>query len=382
MTTADPSELPTLLERTVRAAARKADSMADLPDDLFRELRDTGAFSLLTPRELGGHEAPLTTVLDVYERLGRLDASVAWVVWNANWGFLGALLDERGTARIWNGEKDPVFANSGSPGVAVPAEGGYRVTGHWKIVSGIGGADWFAAVAVVMEGGAPRETAPGVPDVRLFALAREQLSIRQTWDVTGMRGSGSNDVVVDDAFVPGELVARFDRPARLQRPLYRTFVPALVLPGCSAVVLGVAQAAIDETVALATVKKTMNGGVLADAPRTRSAVAQAQAELRAAGLLLRSAAGALEAAGEADREVTLDQRADLRAAMSHAADICRRVLVSMYELGGSASLYRRNHMERIFRDGMAALQHANHSADLFEAVGRVRFGREPGVPLF
>ncbi|MET9112320.1 hypothetical protein [Streptomyces zhihengii] len=99
-------------------------------------------------------------------------------------------------------------------------------------------------------------------------------------------------------------------------------------------------------------------------------------------MLLRSAAGALEAAGETGREVTLDQRADLRAAMSHTAGVCRRVLVSMYELGGSTPLYRRNRVEQIFRDGMAALQHANHSADLFEAVGRVRFGHEPGVPLY
>ncbi|MEU2288361.1 acyl-CoA dehydrogenase family protein [Streptomyces sp. NPDC013178] len=382
MKSIDPGELPALLESSIREVAGEADVRAELPEKLFHELRDRGAFRLLTPREYGGFEASLTTVLDVYERLGRIDASVAWTVWNANWGFLAALLDEKGADRLWAGDAEPIFANSGSPGVAVPIDNWYRVSGRWKIVSGIASADWLAAVAVVMEGSSPREAAPGVPDVRVFAVHRDQLSIEHTWDVTGMRGTGSEDVVVQDALVPEELSARFDVPARLQRPPYRTFIPALVLPGCTAVVLGVARAAIEETVALAATKKSMTGGLLADSARVQTAVARAETELRAARLLLMSVAGAFDAASEKDEEVTLMQRADLRAAMSHAARVCRDVLVSMYQIGSSTSLYRANPVERLFRDGMAALQHANHSADFLEAAGRVRLGREPGLPLF
>ncbi|WP_218825162.1 acyl-CoA dehydrogenase family protein [Streptosporangium subroseum] len=157
-----PRELPSLLAPSIRAAAEEMDQLGDIPEKLLAELREAGAFRLLTPYELGGFETPLTTALEVYEGFGRIDASVAWVVWNANWGFVGALLDEAGTGRLWGGAAEPIFTNGGMPGVAVPVEGGYRVSGNWKIVSGIHGADWLVVVAVVMRDGAPRMTDAGV----------------------------------------------------------------------------------------------------------------------------------------------------------------------------------------------------------------------------
>ncbi|MFD7282883.1 acyl-CoA dehydrogenase family protein [Streptomyces sp. NPDC059862] len=377
-----PLRLPELLSASVKAAAEEMEAGRDLPEKLMQELRDSGAFRLLTPRELGGFEAPLETVLKVYEGFGRLDASVAWVVWNTNWGFLAALLGEAGTARIWADGPDPIFANADQPGTAVVTEGGYRLSGTWKRVSGVDRADWLVVVAVVAEDGSPRLTQGGTPDVRLFALSRDQLSVLDTGDVSGMPGTGSNTVVVDDVLVPDELVARFDVPTRTQRPLYHGFIPALVFPGCSAVVLGVAQSAVDEIVALATSKSTFTGGTLAESARAQATVARSEAALQAARLLLLSAAATVDAAAEKGEPATLDQRAALHAAMGHATEVSREVLVAMYELGGSASIDRGNPVERLFRDGMVALQHANHFAPFLEAAGRVRFGFDPGVPLF
>jgi alkylation response protein AidB-like acyl-CoA dehydrogenase len=372
----DPLRLPELLSASVRAAAEEMETGRDLPGKLVHELRDSGAFRLLTPRELGGFEAPLETVLQVYEGFGRLDASVAWVVWNANWGFLGALLGEAGTARLWADGTEPVFANAGQPGTAVPVEGGYRLSGSWKLVSGIGRADWLVVVAVVVQDGAPRLTEAAVPDVRLFTLPRDQVSVADTWNVSGMLGTGSNTAAVADVFVPEELVARFDVPARVQRPLYQGFIPALVFPGCSAVVLGVARSAVAETVAFARTKPVFTGGTLAESTHTQAVVARSEAALDAARLLL------LSTAAQNGPSATLHERAALHAAMCHAAEVSRRVLVDMYELGSSTSVYRGNPVERLFRDGMVALQHANHSLGFLEAAGRVRFGFEPGVPLF
>jgi alkylation response protein AidB-like acyl-CoA dehydrogenase len=268
------------------------------------------------------------------------------------------------------------------PGTAVPVEGGYSVSGHWKLVSGINGADWLVVIGVVVEDGAPALNDAGMPDVRLFTVHRDQLTVQDTWNATGLRGSGSNDVHLENVLVPEELVAPFGRPARIDRPVYRGYIPALVIPGCTAVVLGVAQAAIEETARLATTKMTSTGNPLAERAHTQSLVARSQAALDAARLLLFSAAGALEAAGEAAKPVTLEQRAALRAAMSHAAQVSREVLMAMYELSSSSALYIGSAMERLFRDGMVALQHANHSAAFFEAAGRVRFGLDPAVPLF
>jgi alkylation response protein AidB-like acyl-CoA dehydrogenase len=378
--TISPLDLPSVLATSISEAAEHMDSSRDIPATLLSDLRNAGAFSLFTPRELGGFEAPLTTVLKVYEGFGRLDASVAWIVWNSNFGFLAALLSDDGVERIWTDGARPVFANSGMPGVATPVDGGYHVSGHWKIVSGINSADWLVVVAAITADGVPRLTDAGGADVRLFLLRPDQLSVRDTWHVSGMRGSGSNDVVVDDALVPADLVASLDLPARIQRPLYQGFVPALVFPGSTAIALGIAQSAIDEAVRLATTKKAPGGGALAGLARVQATIARADADVAAARLLLLSCADVMDTA--VDTEVTIEQRAALRGAMSHGARVCRDALVAMYELGSSSSLYQSNTLERLFRDGMVALQHANHSAAFFEAAGRVRLGQDPGIALF
>ncbi|MEV8610719.1 acyl-CoA dehydrogenase family protein [Amycolatopsis sp. NPDC051373] len=379
----NPSEIPAALKATIRAAQPEIDKNSDLPAQLIDELREVGAFRLLTPKEFGGYEVSLAAALRVYEGLGRIDASVGWIVWNANFGFLAALLDETGADQVWRNGDEPIFANSGSPGVAVPVEGGYRVSGTWKIVSGIRHATWLSVIAVVTCDGKPVMTDKGAPDVRLFLLRPGQYTVHDTWQVNGMRGSGSNDVTAENVVVPAELAARFDVPARIDRPLYRGFTPTLVFPGCTAVALGVAQSAIDETVRLAKTKKSvLSSAVLADLPTTHAVMGRSEAALQAARNYLLDAAESIDAAGETATPVTLGQRATLRAAMSHAAQVSREVLVAMYELGSSSSIYDGNPVERQFRDGMVALQHVNHAAGYFEAVGRVRFGMDPGVPLF
>ena len=379
----DPLELPSLLRPSIEAAIAESEIRGDIPAALHAELRDAGAFRLLAPREFGGSETPLTDVLRIYENFGRIDASVGLLVWNANYGFMGALLSESGAAQIWGDGAEPTLANSGMPGAAVPVDGGYRLSGHWKIVSGIHAADWFIAVGVVTENGQPRITQAGAPDIRLCAVHRDQLKVDDTWNVSGMRGTGSNDVLVEDAFIPTDLVTpSLDTPARIDRKLYRGYFPALVFPGCTAVVIGVAQSALDEMVKLASGKQAFAGGTIAEAARTQYTLAKSETALHAARLLLLSAAESLQTTAERRETVTLEQRALLRAAMTHAAQVSRQALVAMYELASSSALYRGNPIERYFRDGMAALQHANQSTQFLEAAGRVRLGLDPGLPLF
>jgi len=369
-------DLPDAIRQAIEDCATQSDQLADIPVSVHNQLRDAGAFRLLTPREFGGSETPLTTTLSAYEQMANINGSVGLLVWNANFGFIGAMLDPAGAAQIWKNGVEPVFANSGILGTAVRVDGGFRVTGEWKIVTGISHADWLVVVAVITA------DAPDVPEVRIFAIPTGQLDIHNTWDVTGMRATGSHDVVGADIFVPTELTASMDIPPLIDRPLYRGFIPALVFGGCSAVTLGVASRMIDETVTVVRRKAAMTGGLVAEAGRTQYLIAKAHASVGAARLLLHSAAGSLQRSAEHGAAVTIGQRADYRAAITHVADVSREVLVNMYQLAGSASLYRANPVERLFRDGMAASQHANQSAQFMEAAGRVHLGMDPGLPLF
>jgi alkylation response protein AidB-like acyl-CoA dehydrogenase len=376
-----PGGIASRLAPSVAAASQLAESN-EMPGALVREMRDSGAFRLLTPTERGGTEAPLTTVLEVYEELGRIDASVALQVWNSNFGFIGALLGEAGNARIWReNQPEPVFANGGTPGMAEVDPDGYRVSGTWRMVSGIAHADWVVLSTLVTEGGTTRMTENG-PDFRLVAVPADQVTVKDTWHVSALRATGSNEIIVENVLVSAELAARLDRPARIDRPLYRGFLPSIVVPGPAAIAVGIAASAIDELVELGKTKKTPTGELLSSLSRVQSAIAECDADLSAARELLFSAARRLQTAAEAGTMPDARDRAALRAAMSHAAKVSRRVLVTMYELGSSTSLYTGNALERQFRDGMATLQHFNLAADAFVGAGRVRFGLEPGMPFF
>jgi alkylation response protein AidB-like acyl-CoA dehydrogenase len=377
-----PGGIASRLAPSVAAAASQLAESNEMPGALVREMRDSGAFRLLTPTEFGGTEAPLTTVLEVYEELGRIDASVALQVWNSNFGFIGALLGEAGNARIWReNQPEPVFANGGTPGTAEVDPDGYRVSGTWRMVSGIAHADWVVLSTLVTEGGTTRMTENG-PDFRLVAVPADQVTVKDTWHVSALRATGSNEILVENALVPAELAARLDRPARIDRPLYRGFLPSIVVPGPAAIAVGIAASAIDELVVLGKTKKTPTGELLSSLSRVQSAIAECDADLSAARELLFSVARRLQTAAEAGTMPDARDRAALRAAMSHAAKVSRRVLVTMYELGSSTSLYTGNALERQFRDGMATLQHFNLAADAFVGAGRVRFGLEPGMPFF
>jgi alkylation response protein AidB-like acyl-CoA dehydrogenase len=380
----DALRLPELLRPAIEAAADEAEALGQLPEGLVKELREAGALRLFTPREQGGLEVSLSTALTVYEQLGRIDTSVAWVVWNANFGFMATLLSEAATAIIWPGDQEPVLANAGSPGQAVPVDGGYRLSGTWKIVSGIDSADWFIPVGVVLDvdGKAPRLTEAGTPDVRIFHVPRAQLTIQRTWHVSGMRGSGSNTVELRDAFVPAELTAGIDDVPRIDRPRYPLHPVLLVFAGCTAVALGTVAEAVEELARLAPTKQTPFGGLLADQARVQGTLGRTEVALRAARELLFSVARELDLTADRGEPVTLQLRADLHAAMAHAASVARETLVAVYEMASSSSIYLGDRIERLHRDGLVALQHANHSAAFFEAVGRVRLGRDHGMPLF
>ncbi|WP_305785625.1 acyl-CoA dehydrogenase family protein [Symbioplanes lichenis] len=362
-------DLPELLRPAVEKYRDEAEALGRLPEELVRELREHGAFRLYTPRELGGHEAAPAVVLDLLARLARVDGPTAWTVWNLNMGFTAGLLGPERAEEIFGGGRDPLIANSGQPGRMTPVEGGFHLTGTWKIVSGAHLADWFLLAGMLETG------------LHFCLVPRDAVKVLDTWDVAGMRASDSNSVVADQVLVPSDLAFSLFAPNRLDRPAYRLPTVNLVYPGCAAVLIGMAQGAVDELVRVARAKTAFTGEPLAAMESTQVAVGRASARVAAARGLLLSTAGELDSTTAAGQETTDEQRAALRGAIAHVTETAREVLLSMYATASSEPLYTSSRLGRVFRDGMAAAQAANLSTMQFALPGRLLLGQPAGVPF-
>ena len=376
----DLRDLPELLRPVIEEHRDAADQRGRMPDELARALRDAGALGLYTPRELGGSEATTSGVLEMLAGLGRIDGPTAWTVWNLNMGFLAGLLDPAAVAEVWSGGPDPVIANSGQPGALTPVEGGARLSGRWRIVSGADVAEWFSLAAMYPADTGAASAGFGA-GLQLALVPRSAATVEQTWDVVGMRGTGSQTVVVDDVLVPARMLFGFAAQNRLAGPTYRLPTVNLVYPGCAAVVIGMAQGALDEAVRVVSSKTGFDGAPLATQERVQTALGRATTQVAAARGLLLATAAELDGTAAAGRATTDEQRGALRGAMCLVTEVARAAFTTAYELGSSEPLARGSRLGRWFRDGMAAAQSANLSTAQWSLAGRIALGLPPAVPF-
>ncbi|WP_159074370.1 acyl-CoA dehydrogenase family protein [Streptomyces dioscori] len=374
-----PEDLPELLRPMIEKYRDEAEELRRLPDELLGHLRTAGAFRLNAPRELGGFELPLARSVALIEKLARIDGPTAWIVWNLNAGFAAAFLGETTVEKIWADDPDPMIAHSSQPGFLVPDDGGFRLSGEWKLVSGVDAAQWLGLLAVILEDGRPRMTETG-PEWRFCLVPRDSVTVRDTWHATGMRGTNSNTVVAQNVPVTADRMVGPDAVARIDRPLYRLPVTNQITSGGAAVVLGIARAAIDEVAAVSRTKTGPDGAPIAQQPRIQAAIGRAAAQVDAARALLLTTLGELDAAVEDGRVATEAQRGAVRGALSHAGETARAVLTSMYELGSSSAVYESSRLGKLFRDGLVAAQHAVLSAPQYEVAGRTVMGIPAGDP--
>jgi len=212
---------------------------------------------------LGGHEADPVTALRVYEELAWSEPSVGWIAWNNQYpSLLMRHLSSATCAELFSDAQHLVTASSRQSGSAVPVHGGYRVTGRWALVSGCELSDWIGLNCSVVDAAHPEVpsavTATRRAETRMAYVPRGSFTILDTWQVGGLRGTGSHDVVVEDVFVPAERTFTNRDPIQLDGPLYQMPFSATMAAGCSAICLGIAQAAIDTLQELAGTKVSVS----------------------------------------------------------------------------------------------------------------------------
>ncbi|MGH7112385.1 MAG: hypothetical protein ACREFK_18420, partial [Stellaceae bacterium] len=271
----------------------------------------------------------------------------------------------------------------------VPVAGGYRVSGCWQFGSGCQEAAWMLGSFQVLDDGRPRLGPDGRPLYwrGLFPRAEAEI-VAGSWDVAGLRGTGSFDWTVADVFLPARRVmAHAGAPLDNQWRRWPGITYALptvcwVGPHHSAVITGIARAGIDALITLAG-EKTPRGrtGMLCDNPQVQDVVGRADAILNA-GRAYRSAMIAeLWSTLAAGRETTLEQRARCRLAAVHAADCARQAMDLVYRMGGSTSFRRESRLAECWRDLHVVGQTVTIAPEWYPVGGRVYLGMDPGPRL-
>jgi indole-3-acetate monooxygenase len=376
----------------LRSCREEAEREQRLPPALVERLHSAGFYRLVIPRALGGLQVDPLTYLRVVERLAAGAGSVGWNIANNGIGQLVTLgLPDEGVEEIYASGADTVIAGTAvqGGGQAVPVDGGYRVSGRWSFGSGCREADWMLGSFQVLDDGVPRHRADGGPRFwrGIFPRAEAEV-VTGSWDVAGLRGTGSFDWTVDDVFLPERRtmphagVPLDNQWQRWPGVTYALPAQCWVGPHHSAVITGVAQAGIDALIELAR-EKTPRGrtGMLCDNPQVQDAVGRADAILNAGRAYRTATIAELWQVVATGGETTREQRARCRLASVYAADSAREAMDLMYRYGGSTSFKRESRLAECWRDLHVVGQTVTIAPEWYPIGGRVYLGMDPGPRL-
>jgi alkylation response protein AidB-like acyl-CoA dehydrogenase len=403
-TIADDSSLPLDIEAQplVRAAAalqpvireyrEEIEREQRLPKPLVQQLHAAGFYRMVIPRSFGGLQVDPLTYTRVVELLAEGAGSVGWNIANNGIGQLVTLgLPDEGAHEIHGQGTPSVIAGTAvqGGGQAVPVDGGYRVTGHWTFGSGCQESAWMLGSFQILDGDQPRRSPEGKPLYWRGVFQRDEATIIPgSWDVAGLRGTGSFDWTVKDVFLPERRtcphvgVPLDNQWSRWPGLTYALPSQCWVGPHHSSVITGIARAGIHALIDLA-VEKTPRGRDfrLCDSPQVQEAVGRADSILTA-GRGYRSAmiAELWNTIGSGS-DTTLEQRARCRLASTYAADCARDAMELMYRLGGSTSFKRETRLAECWRDLHVVGQTVTIGAEWYPIAGRALLGMEPGSRL-
>jgi alkylation response protein AidB-like acyl-CoA dehydrogenase len=343
-----------------------------LTPEVVEALKRTGIYRALVAKRFGGDERPPSEFLEMIEAISRVDASAGWV---ASFGFSSvylAALPLSTLESMYRETPDVVFAGGiYPPQKACRAGAGYKVSGRWSWGSGCTGAD-LIGVGIQAEGQA------NGPLPLIAVMPRSEVTIQENWDVNGLKGTGSHDIVVDNVFVPEEWTFVRGGRASLTSPLYRYPSMALAAQVLAVVALGAARSAIDTLIDVAGGRKSITGSpTLAERAYVQSDIAKAEARLRSArAFFFEATEEAFAALESAD---TLDQRRhnDLRLASSNAARTGADVSQMIYTLSGTTGIFTAHPIAQSLQDAMVVPQHAFLSEGTWQSAGRLLLGLPP-----
>ncbi len=379
------------LSDRLRKVAGETESLGRLSDESVRVVREAGVMRLLQPPEYGGYAAHPRDFAEAVMAVAKACGSTGWVCGVGGvhpWEM--ALMDRRLQEEVWGNDPDTWIASPYIPnGVANPVDGGYVLTGRWQFSSGTDHCDWIFLGALVGDGAGG--LAQPVTVLHVVLPRPDYTIVPDSWDVIGLCGTGSKDIVVDGAFIPtyrtinaedvsaGTLAAeRAGRPEAVYKLPFWSIFPL----GITSAVIGICEGALDAHLDYQRSRTSAAGRKLKDDPYSMYAISDAAADIAAARVQLIDGISRMHDKLEAGQPVTFEERAIMRRNQVRCAWRAVAAADQIFQRSGGNAARRENVIQRFWRDAHVGLQHAIHvPGDIYHASAMVEMGLEPSAGL-
>jgi alkylation response protein AidB-like acyl-CoA dehydrogenase len=394
---AEPADTPILhaaiaLSAKIRASGEEIEQARRIPMPIVEALKDAGVFGMAMPHAWGGPELDPLTQFRVIEALAMADGSVGWCAMiNCDGGYVTAFLNQEVARTMYPDLQAGTAAAATPTGQAQQEPDGYRVSGRFPFASGCQHSEWVWLGCVVMADGMPLVDDNGVPATRQCLVKLAQCEILDTWYTTGLRGTGSNDLVVKDVFVKAEHTFGFQDRDLIKRPGPLYAFPFMFAAKSSAVGLGIARHALEVLIETATNKaarRYMLGEHLEPAKLMRDDVFVQEAVGRAEIMLTSARAYFFEVMGDlwstlvSGGEPNPAQVARFTTHHTYVTGVCVDVVQLVFKAAGGTAVYQKGPLDRCLRDILTMNQHVVGTLRTYEMAGRLLLGMEPLRWLF
>lgn len=358
--------IPALRERAVQG-----DEHRSIPCDTIEDLRTAGLFRVLQPKRYGGYEMSPKVFYDIVMALAEGDMSVGWVysvVAVHAWQM--ALFDDRAAQEVWGSNNETLISSSYMPtGRAKPVEGGFIFSGRWGYSSGCDHCEWVFLGGLV-------ETAEGEPmDARTWLIPRKDYEIVDTWHTSGLKGTGSKDIVIKDVFVPDyrthKMIDGFTCNSPGNRlntaPLYRMPFGQVFSRAVSTASIGALRGMLNCFVETAKVRVNVLGAKTSDDVTAQVAIAETANAIDELVLVLHRNFDALEAYAERQEVPPLEERVKYRFQSSFVPERVSHLAARLFKAAGGAAVFSHNPYGRFLADINVGRQHAANQFQIYGA---------------
>ncbi len=376
----DPVPSPEILVERARAlgpklAARAATTEANrrIPDETIAEMQEAGFFRVLQPRRYGGYELDPQAFFKIQMTLAEYCMSTAWV-----YGVVGChpyqigLMDDRAQREVWGADASVLASSSYQPvGKVTRVEGGFMLSGQWGFSSGCDHCQWVLLGAVI-----PPAKEGDPPDMRTFLVPRSDYKIVDHWHVFGLKGTGSEDILVENAFVPDYrthkaidgFLCKNPGQAENNAPLYQLPWAQVFVRSVSTAAIGGVRGAVKAALEITKSRVSTNTGKVSKTdPMILNAIAKAHAQADEMNAVLDRNFERLMELARANKEISLEMRTLYRYQSATIVRRCADLVDDMMPLLGGRAIYNDSPIVRFWLDINAARAHVANDPNNFGA---------------